>query len=204
MNTSKKNGKNYYLNKYFVKYKYSFFTGIVFTIIAQIFMLFTPNWSVNLSSLSNHFLKIKHRHLSDFVKSWLTIFYWSLLPQLSGFSLFDETDSNRNVSTYWIWFKKRYSDIKKTYPMNFYKNRWRSNESHKRRCFKGENVCWVGVWSRLLIRFTIVIAYMYNVSPRLTLYTILPYLICLTYAITNCFPAIPYQLYTRNIFWNAR
>ncbi|MBU2061322.1 MAG: ABC transporter, partial [Bacteroidetes bacterium] len=31
-----------YLNKYFVKYKYSFSLGIIFTIIAQIFMLFTP------------------------------------------------------------------------------------------------------------------------------------------------------------------
>ena len=31
-----------YLNKYFVKYKYSFSLGILFTIIAQIFMLFTP------------------------------------------------------------------------------------------------------------------------------------------------------------------
>ena len=31
-----------YLNKYFIKYKYSFLLGIFFTIIAQIFMLFTP------------------------------------------------------------------------------------------------------------------------------------------------------------------
>ena len=31
-----------YLNKYFIKYKYHFLLGILFTIIAQIFMLFTP------------------------------------------------------------------------------------------------------------------------------------------------------------------
>jgi ATP-binding cassette subfamily B multidrug efflux pump len=31
-----------YLNKYFVKYKYSFLIGIVTTIVAQIFSLFTP------------------------------------------------------------------------------------------------------------------------------------------------------------------
>ena len=31
-----------YLNKYFVKYKYSFLIGIVITIVAQIFSLFTP------------------------------------------------------------------------------------------------------------------------------------------------------------------
>ena len=31
-----------YLNKYFIKYKYSFLLGIFITIIAQIFSLFTP------------------------------------------------------------------------------------------------------------------------------------------------------------------
>jgi len=31
-----------YLNKYFVKYKYHFLTGIVITIVAQIFSLYTP------------------------------------------------------------------------------------------------------------------------------------------------------------------
>ena len=31
-----------YLDKYFVKYKYSFLIGIVITIVAQIFSLFTP------------------------------------------------------------------------------------------------------------------------------------------------------------------
>ena len=31
-----------YLNKYFIKYKYSFLLGIIITIIAQIFSLFTP------------------------------------------------------------------------------------------------------------------------------------------------------------------
>ena len=32
----------HYLNKYFFKYKYSFLLGIIITIIAQIFSLFTP------------------------------------------------------------------------------------------------------------------------------------------------------------------
>ena len=31
-----------YLNKYFVKYKFSFLLGIVITIIAQFFSLYTP------------------------------------------------------------------------------------------------------------------------------------------------------------------
>ncbi len=31
-----------YLNKYFVKYKFSFLLGIIITIVAQIFSLFTP------------------------------------------------------------------------------------------------------------------------------------------------------------------
>ena len=31
-----------YLNKYFIKYKFHFFTGVIITIAAQIFALFTP------------------------------------------------------------------------------------------------------------------------------------------------------------------
>ena len=31
-----------HLNKYFIKYKYRFLLGIIITIVAQIFMLFTP------------------------------------------------------------------------------------------------------------------------------------------------------------------
>jgi ATP-binding cassette, subfamily B, multidrug efflux pump len=40
-----------YLNKYFVKYKYRFLLGILITIVAQIFSLFTPK-------LISHSLKI--------------------------------------------------------------------------------------------------------------------------------------------------
>lgn len=48
-----------YLNKYFVKYKYSFFLGIVFTIIAQIFMLFTPKLISKSFKLIEAFAKDK-------------------------------------------------------------------------------------------------------------------------------------------------
>ncbi|MDQ8014420.1 MAG: ABC transporter, partial [Flavobacterium nitrogenifigens] len=43
-----------YLNKYFIKYKYSFSLGILITIIAQIFSLFTPKLiSKSLNAIEN-------------------------------------------------------------------------------------------------------------------------------------------------------
>jgi ATP-binding cassette subfamily B protein len=59
---------------------------------------------------------------------------------------------------------------------NFYKkNRTGDLMNRIRRCFKSKTVCWPAVmYSINTIRFTIVIVYMYNVSPLLTLYTILP------------------------------
>ena len=44
-----------YLNKYFVKYKYSFLIGIVTTIVAQIFSLFTPKLiSKSFQAIESH------------------------------------------------------------------------------------------------------------------------------------------------------
>jgi len=44
-----------YLNKYFVKYKYHFLFGIITTIIAQIFSLFTPKLiSKSVTAIEEH------------------------------------------------------------------------------------------------------------------------------------------------------
>ncbi len=58
-----------YLNKYFVKYKYRFLLGIVITIVAQIFRLFTPKL------ISKSFKAIEDFHKTnvsnDIIKSQL-------------------------------------------------------------------------------------------------------------------------------------
>ena len=48
-----------YLNKYFVQYKYSFLLGIVFTIVAQIFSLFTPKLISKSFTVIEEFAKDK-------------------------------------------------------------------------------------------------------------------------------------------------
>jgi len=47
-----------YLNKYFIKYKYSFLLGILITIIAQIFFLFTPKLVSESFDIIERFLKL--------------------------------------------------------------------------------------------------------------------------------------------------
>ena len=46
-----------YLNKYFIKYKYRFFLGLLFTILAQIFSLYTPEYIGNSINTIQEFAK---------------------------------------------------------------------------------------------------------------------------------------------------
>ena len=46
-----------YLNKYFIKYKYRFLFGIIITIVAQIFSLYTPELVGNSISSIEAYLK---------------------------------------------------------------------------------------------------------------------------------------------------
>ena len=46
-----------YLNKYFIKYKYRFFLGIIITIAAQVFSLFTPELIGNSIKTIEEFTK---------------------------------------------------------------------------------------------------------------------------------------------------
>ena len=48
-----------YLNKYFVKYKFSFLLGILITIVAQIFSLFTPKLISHSFTIIEEFAKDK-------------------------------------------------------------------------------------------------------------------------------------------------
>ena len=50
-----------YLNKYFIKYKYRFLFGIVITIVAQIFALYTPELVGKSISLIETFLKSENK-----------------------------------------------------------------------------------------------------------------------------------------------
>lgn len=168
-----------YLNKYFIKYKYRFLIGILITIIAQIFSLFTPK----LISKSFKVIEDYHKNeiASDLVKNQLIenillIIGTTIIAGLLTFLM----RQTLIVMSRHVEFDLK-NEVFKHYEVldqNFYKrnrtgdlmNRI-SEDVAKVRMYVGPAVMYT---INTLIRFTVVIIYMYNVSPRLTLYTILP------------------------------
>ena len=169
-----------YLNKYFVKYKYSFSLGILFTIIAQIFSLFTPKLISKSFKVIESFSKDKNVAISvireELISNILLIIATTII---AGFLTFLMRQTLIVMSRH-IEFDVK-NEVFRQYEnlsQNFYKqnrtgdlmNRI-SEDVSKIRMYVGPAVMYT---INTFIRFTIVIVYMYNVSPRLTLYTLLP------------------------------
>ena len=169
-----------YLNKYFVKYKYHFLLGILITIVAQIFSLFTPKLisssfkaietysKTNIENNSVIINELLHNILLVIATTIIAGFLTFLMRQtLIVMSRHIEFDLKNEVF-------RQYENL----TQNFYKqnrtgdlmNRI-SEDVGKVRMYVGPAVMYT---INTVIRFTIVIIYMYNVSPLLTLYTLLP------------------------------
>jgi ATP-binding cassette subfamily B multidrug efflux pump len=169
-----------YLNKYFSNYKYHFLLGILITIVAQIFALFTPKL------ISESFVIIENQ-IANPVED-MTSIKWELLKSLifivvttlfAGFLTFLMRQTLIVMSRH-VEFDLK-NEVYQQYQnlsQNFYKqnrtgdlmNRI-SEDVGKVRMYVGPAVMYT---INTVIRFAVVIIYMYNVSPRLTLYTILP------------------------------
>ena len=177
-----------YLNKYFIKYKFSFLFGIITTIAAQIFALFTPKLisqsfkSIEIfASQSNaNVLAVKNELIHNILLVIATtiiagLFSFLMRQTLIVMSRHIEFDLKNEIF-------RQYENL----TQHFYKqnrtgdlmNRI-SEDVGKVRMYVGPAVMYS---INTVIRFTIVIIYMYHVSPRLTLYTLLP-LPILSYAI---------------------
>ncbi|KRB56848.1 ABC transporter ATP-binding protein [Flavobacterium sp. Root186] len=175
-----------YLNKYFIKYKFSFSLGILITIIAQIFFLFTPKLVSHSFDIIERFLKLSD---ADKKSSILVDFYQQELIHnvllitgsaiVGGFLTFLMRQTLIVMSRH-IEFDLK-NEVFRQYEnlsQNFYKqnrtgdlmNRI-SEDVSKVRMYVGPAVMYT---INTFIRFAIVLLYMYNVSPLLTLYTILP------------------------------
>lgn len=175
-----------YLNKYFIKYKYSFILGILITIIAQIFSLFTPKLiskSLNaiekfdkLPEVQQSSQAIIDSYRQDLIHNVLLIIATTIV---AGFLTFLMRQTLIVMSRH-IEFDLK-NEVFKQYEnlsQNFYKqnrtgdlmNRI-SEDVSKVRMYVGPAVMYT---INTFIRFAIVIIYMYSVSPLLTLYTILP------------------------------
>ena len=177
-----------YLNKYFVKYKYSFFIGILTTIVAQIFSLFTPKLISKSFKAIESFSKNNTVDSSVIQKELIhNILLIVATTMIAGFLTFLMRQTLIVMSRH-IEFDLK-NEVFRQYEnlsQNFYKqnrtgdlmNRI-SEDVGKVRMYVGPAVMYT---INTFIRFAIVIVYMYNVSPRLTLYTLLP-LPILSYAI---------------------
>jgi len=168
-----------YLNKYFIKYKYRFLLGIFITIVAQIFSLFTPKLisksfkaieEYHKNNIGNEFIKnqlIENILLivgTTIVAGILTFLMRQTLIVMSRhveFDLKNEVFKHYEVLDQNFYKRNRTGDL-----MNRI-----SEDVAKVRMYVGPAVMYT---INTIIRFTVVIIYMYNVSPRLTLYTLLP------------------------------
>ncbi|QBZ99091.1 ABC transporter ATP-binding protein [Flavobacterium sangjuense] len=168
-----------YLNKYFVKYKFHFLLGIIITIVAQIFSLFTPKLisksfevieDFHKKGLSNEVVKTELIHNifwiigTTLIAGVLTFLMRQTLIVMSRhveFDLKNEVFKHYEVLDQNFYKRNRTGDL-----MNRI-----SEDVSKVRMYVGPAVMYT---INTFIRFTVVIIYMYNVSPRLTLYTILP------------------------------
>ena len=177
-----------YLNKYFIKYKYSFLLGIIITIIAQIFSLFTPKLISKSFRVIEGFSKDNTASIATVQQELITnIIFIIITTILAGFLSFLMRQTLIVMSRH-IEFDLK-NEVFQQYEnlsQNFYKqnrtgdlmNRI-SEDVSKVRMYVGPAVMYT---INTFIRFTIVIVYMFNVSPKLTLYTLLP-LPILSYAI---------------------
>jgi ATP-binding cassette, subfamily B, multidrug efflux pump len=166
-----------YLNKYFIKYKYRFFLGLLFTILAQIFSLYTPQYigdsinSIQKFAVSNPELAKKellHNILiilaTTIIAGFLTFLMRQTLIVMSRhveFDLKNEIFKHYEALSQSFYKRNRTGDL-----MNRI-----SEDVSKVRMYVGPAVMYS---LNTFIRFGVVIVYMYNISPKLTLYSLLP------------------------------
>ncbi|MBC7643147.1 MAG: ABC transporter ATP-binding protein [Flavobacterium sp.] len=175
-----------HINKYFVKYKFHFLLGIVTTIVAQIFYLFSPRL------IGESFKEIeKFDKLSASEKSSSAIINLIKSQILEHLGWIVVTTIIAGFLTFWmrqtliVMSRRIEFDLKnevfKQYEnlsQNFYKqnrtgdlmNRI-SEDVGKVRMYAGPAVMYT---INTFIRFSFVIFYMCNISKTLTVYTILP------------------------------
>jgi len=169
-----------YLNKYFLKYKYRLIIGILITIVARIFIVFTPRFTGNAIQLIEEYIlnkqhsevlfreKLLHYIVLIIGVSVIAAFFTFLMRQtLIVMSRLIEFDLKNNVF-------KQYEQLSQ----NFYKqnrtgdlmNRI-SEDVSKVRMYFGPALMYS---INTITLFVILIPLMISTAPKLALYTLLP------------------------------
>jgi ATP-binding cassette subfamily B protein len=169
-----------YLNKYFIKYKYRFLLGLLITIVAQIFSLFTPELIGNSIKVIEDYVKSTHKDVGTLQHELLkNILYILATTIIAGFFTFLMRQTLIVMSRYVEFdLKNEIFNHYQNLSQHFYKrnrtgdlmNRI-SEDVGKVRMYVGPAVMYS---LNTIMRFTIVVIYMYNISPKLTLYSLLP------------------------------
>jgi len=169
-----------HLNKYFFKYKYSLLVGVVITVIARIFLLFTPRLIRQSINVVDQYRKGIVTDIAV-VKSELilNIVYIVGAALIAGLFTFLMRQTIINVSRYIEFDLKNevYQQYQKL-SLSFYKrnrtgdlmNRI-SEDVGKVRMYVGPAIMYT---INTITLFVIALIYMFNEAPILTLYTIIP------------------------------
>jgi ATP-binding cassette subfamily B protein len=169
-----------YLNKYFIKYKYRFLFGIVITIVAQIFALFTPELVGKSISLIELYLKSENKNTSLLKKDLFeNITVIILCTLIAGFMTFLMRQTLIVMSRYVEFdLKNEIFNHYQNLSQNFYKknrtgdlmNRI-SEDVGKVRMYVGPAVMYT---INTIIRFAAIIVSMSAINVKLTIYCLLP------------------------------
>ena len=169
-----------HLNKYFIKYKWHLLIGVIITIVARIFLLFTPRYVKKIFAAVEKY-KSGIESSTQELKSELAeiIFYIIGAAIIAGLLSFLMRQTIINVSRFIEYDLKNeiYEHYQKL-SLNFYKknrtgdlmNRISEDVGRVRMYFGPALMYSINT----ITLFIIAILYMYNEAPLLTLYTIIP------------------------------
>ncbi|MDO5981705.1 ABC transporter ATP-binding protein [Flavivirga spongiicola] len=168
-----------HLNKYFLKYKTHLLIGMVITVVARIFLLFTPRYVKQIFIIVEKALEGKISQAVFKAELLESILYIIGAAIIGGILTFFMRQTIINVSRY-IEFdlKNEIYDQYQKLSLNFYKKN-RTGDLMNRitedvgrvRMYAGPAIMYS---INTFALFVVVIIYMINASPKLTLYTILP------------------------------
>ncbi len=169
-----------HLNKYFLKYKIHLIVGILITIVARIFLLFTPRYVKKIFSIVDTYKKGLESGESTLQAELAEIIFYIIgAAIIAGLFTFLMRQTIINVSRYIEYDLKNevYAHYQKL-ALNFYKkNRTgdlmnRISEDISRvRMYAGPAIMYS---INTVTLFVIALIYMFNEAPSLTLYTIIP------------------------------
>ena len=170
----------HYLNKYFIKYKYRFLFGIIITIVAQIFALYTPELVGKSISLIEAFLKSECKDTillkNELFKNIALIIFCTLIAGFLTFlmrqtlivmSRFVEFDLKNEIFNHYQNLSQNFYKKNRTGDLM---NRI-SEDVGKVRMYVGPAVMYT---INTIIRFVAIIISMSAVNVKLTIYCLLP------------------------------